>query len=237
MKPIWIFRHVAHEGPGYLADVLNRNGIDYIVIEVDNGAPIPTDTHGSAGLVFMGGPMSVNDELAWVDAELALIRLAVAQQLPILGHCLGGQLISKALGGTIDANHCKEIGWLDVERINNPIAQDWLGELPQLFEVFHWHGEKFSIPEQADCILKSDHCDHQAFAFDNVLALQCHVEMTLEAVPAWADAGAAEVTQPSPTVQSKTQMMENLAPRVKAQQRIADALYTRWLQPLLNPNK
>ncbi len=237
MKPIWIFRHVAHEGPGYLADVLNRNGIDHIVIEVDNGAPIPTDCHGCAGLVFMGGPMSVNDDLPWIEPELALIRLAVEQKLPILGHCLGGQLISKALGGTIEANHSKEIGWLDVERIDNPIAQDWLGALPPRFEVFHWHGEKFSIPEQASHILKSDHCDDQAFAFDNVLAMQCHVEMTVEAVPLWADIGIDEISSPSPTVQSKTQMVENLATRVNAQQRIADVLYTRWLQPFLNPNK
>ena len=237
MKPIWIFRHVAHEGPGYLGDVLDRNGIHHIVIEVDNGAPIPTDPHGCAGLVFMGGPMSVNDELPWIEPELALIRLAVEQKLPLLGHCLGGQLISKALGGTIDANHTKEIGWLDIERLDNPIAQDWLDELPQRFEVFHWHGEKFSIPTQASCILKSDHCDYQAFAFDNVLAMQCHVEMTNEAVPLWADVGTDELTQSSPTIQTKTQMMENLSTRVNAQQRVADALYTRWLQPFLNPNK
>jgi len=135
------------------------------------------------------------------------------------------------------ANHTKEIGWLDVERLDNPIAQGWLDELPQRFEVFHWHGEKFSIPAQAICILKSDHCDYQAFAFDNVLAMQCHVEMTNEAVPLWADVGTDELTQSSPTIQTKTQMMENLSTRVNAQQRIADALYTRWLQPFLNPNK
>ena len=237
MLPIWIFRHIAHEGPGYLSDVLDRYGIHYVVIEVDNGAPIPSDTLGCSGLVFMGGPMSVNDDLPWIEPELALIRLAVEQQLPVLGHCLGAQLISKALGGSIDANHTKEIGWLDVERIDGPIAQSWLDELPQRFEVFHWHGEKFSIPAQASGILKSDHCDFQAFALDNVLALQCHVEMTSETVPLWADVGANEITQPSPTVQSKATMMLDLDARITAQQQVANALYTRWLRPILNPGE
>ncbi len=229
-RPIRIFRHIAHEGPGYLGTFLTQRQIPFEVIEVDRGAAIPQSLDDTAGLVFMGGPMSVNDELPWIDAELALIRRAVARKMPILGHCLGGQLICKALGGTISANPIKEIGWLDVERLDNPVARSWLAGLPPRFEAFHWHGETFSIPAGATNILKSDHCPHQAFAFDNVLAMQCHVEMTTELVPLWADCNAEEIAHPGATVQSKATMMEHLERRVEALQQIADHLYSRWLQ-------
>ncbi|HGX93625.1 MAG TPA: type 1 glutamine amidotransferase [Candidatus Tenderia sp.] len=231
-KPIHIFRHIAHEGPGYLGLFLNRQNIPFEIIEVDQGAPIPQTPDNSAGLVFMGGPMSVNDPLPWIEPELALIRQAVACKMPVLGHCLGGQLISKALGGSISSNHTKEIGWLDVERLDNATARSWLTDLPQRFAAFHWHGETFSIPAGASHILKSDHCRHQAFAFDNVLAMQCHIEMTAELVPLWADCNAQEIAQPSATVQSKTTMTQNLEQRVAALQKVADQLYSRWLQGL-----
>ncbi len=233
-KPIRIFRHIAHEGPGYLGTFLSQRQIPFDIIEVDRGATIPQSLDDTAGLVFMGGPMSVNDDLPWIDAELALIRQAVARKMPILGHCLGGQLICKALGGTISTNHTKEIGWLEVEQQHNPQAQMWLAGLPARFELFHWHGETFSIPAQATNILKSDHCDHQAFVFDNVLAMQCHLEMTTELVPLWADCNADEIAHPSTTVQSKATMMEDLDRRIARLQRVADQLYSRWLQGVAN---
>lgn len=76
----------------------------------------------------MGGPMSVNDDLPWIDPELTLIRQAVANDIPVLGHCLGGQLISKALGGVVGKNPVKEIGWGEVSVADNPVAREWFGE-------------------------------------------------------------------------------------------------------------
>ena len=230
MKPIRIFRHVAHEGPGYLGQFLNRQQCPYEVVEIDQGAPVPDGLDDVSALVFMGGPMSVNDDLPWIEPELALIRKAVARDMPILGHCLGGQLISKALGGTIGANHTKEIGWLEVEAVESEAAREWLAGLPPRFELFHWHGETFSIPGGAQRILKSDHCDNQAFVLGKVLAMQCHVEMTAELVPLWADCNADEIARPSATVQSKAQMVEDLDQRIGRLQQIADRLYSRWLQ-------
>src|SRR3972149_1439134 len=126
MQPILVFRHAPHEGPGYLADYLDRRRLPYRLIRVDQGDPIPTSLDGISGLVFMGGPMSVNDPLPWIPPVLALIRKAVAADLPVLGHCLGGQLISKALGGAVTKNPIKEIGWLPVERVAGPGADDRL---------------------------------------------------------------------------------------------------------------
>jgi GMP synthase-like glutamine amidotransferase len=233
MKPLYIFRHIECEGPGYLGEVLSRLAIPSRLIAIDRKDAIPATTDGCSGLVFMGGPMSVNDPLPWITQELELIREAHERELPVLGHCLGGQLISKALGGTVSANPVREIGWHPVHKRHNDTAESWLGELPSRMEVFHWHGETFSVPEHAECLLESGHCARQAFAAGNTLALQCHVEMTAPMVREWASFYRGELDHPSPAVQSAETLLENLDQRVAALQGIAERLYRRWLRPLL----
>ena len=177
--------------------------------------------------------MSVNDTLPWIEPELALIRQAVASNMPVLGHCLGGQLISKALGGTISANPVKEFGWFDVTQHNSATTQSWLSTLPQQFTVFHWHGERFSVPSGADLILSSHGCRNQAFVIGNTLALQCHVEMTAAMVREWAELEPDTIAHATPTIQNWAQMSEQLETRIETLQQHADQLYLRWLQPLL----
>ena len=99
MKPVAIFRHAPSEGPGYFATYLNAKHIPWRLVGAAGGA-VPADPGAFAGLAFMGGPMSVNDDLPWIEPVLELIRKAVEAGVPCLGHCLGGQLISKAFGGT-----------------------------------------------------------------------------------------------------------------------------------------
>jgi len=177
--------------------------------------------------------MSVNDPLPWINRELELIRQAHALGMPVLGHCLGGQLISKALGGIVNANPVREIGWHTVRKLHNQTAESWLGDLPSRMEVFHWHGETFSVPDHAETILESDHCTRQAFALGNTLALQCHVEMTAPMVREWASLYRRELDDLSPAVQPAESMMEDLPGKIAAAQQIADRLYLRWLRPLL----
>lgn len=234
MRPIRIFRHAAGEGPGYLSEFLNRHSIPYELVRIDKGEAVPRTIDDVSGLVFMGGPMSVNDPLAWIAEELKLIQQAAEARLPLLGHCLGGQLISKALGGTVSANPVQEIGWHPVQIIDAPTSRDWLASLPASFQAFHWHGETFTIPAGATPILRSQYCESQGFVTDNTLALQCHVEMTGGLVCDWAEAARAELV-PSASVQTAQQMMQDLAHRVKELNRIADVLYTRWLRPLFGP--
>jgi GMP synthase-like glutamine amidotransferase len=232
-KSVLIFRHAPHEGPGYLADFLDRRDIAHRLIRVDAGEPIPSSLDGAAGLVFMGGPMSVNDRLPWIAPTLALIRKAAATNVPVLGHCLGGQLMAKALGGCVTRNRKKEIGWLPVQSVDSPEARKWLDGLAPQFEVYHWHGETFSeLPPGAIPILRSRACRHQAFVLGSHLAFQCHIEMTPELVRSWAKAGAAEIAKPSATVQSERQMRVNLVARAARLNRIADVLYERWIQGL-----
>jgi GMP synthase-like glutamine amidotransferase len=233
MKPLTIFRHIACEGPGYLDRVLKRYSIQYRLVRIDLNEAVPRDLEATSGLVFMGGPMSVNDPLPWISQELELIQAAQARGMPVLGHCLGGQLISKALGGTVSANTVKEIGWHPVRKSNTAAAADWLDGLPQESTLFHWHGETFSIPQGAEVILENDNCAHQGFTAGNTLALQCHVEMTAPMVGEWASLYRDELVNAATTVQSAKEMTTNLDARIAAAQLVADRLYLRWLRPLL----
>ena len=99
MKPVAIFRHARSEGPGYFATYLERHSIDTRLVALDEGKKVPKDPRRFSGLVFMGGPMSVNDDLPWIAPALELVREAVRKDVRELRHCLGGQLISRAFGG------------------------------------------------------------------------------------------------------------------------------------------
>lgn len=236
MKPIRIFRHITCEGPGYFATFLEKNNIPFELVRIDAGDPPPPQINDVSALVFMGGPMSVNDDIDWIHQELDLIQKAINADLPVLGHCLGGQLISKALGGTISANPVKEIGWLPIQKIQNKHADEWLGENTSDTLAFHWHGETFSIPEGATPILKSHHCSHQGFVIGNTLALQCHVEMTSDMVREWAQLYKNELAQPTETVQSPEEITRDLKHKITQLQNTADTLYQQWLQAIVKAN-
>lgn len=232
MKPIAIFRHAPIEGPGHFATFLGARNLPWQLFAIDSGDPVPGSPGAYSGLVFMGGPMSVNDDLPWIPATLALIRQAVAAGIPVLGHCLGGQLMAKALGGEITRNPIKEIGWGRVERTQAPEAAHWLGDT-QAFDAFHWHGETFSIPPGATRILTNANCLNQAFAMGPHLGMQCHVEMTETMIRAWCEAGADEIaTADSPAVQTPAQMQAQNATRLPAMSAVAETVYSRWINGL-----
>ena len=228
---IAIFRHTATEGPGTIADFLDERGISYQLIRIDQGEAVPVTASAYSGLVFMGGPMSVNDNLPWIAHVLALIRDAVQQDIPVLGHCLGGQLMAKALGGVVTRNPVKEIGWGRVTVSDNAQARAWFGEL-STFYSFHWHGETFSLPQGASHILSSAHCVNQAFVLGKHLAMQCHVEMTDAMIKKWCEIGGDEIaaSASSPAVQSTQAMqaqMENKLPQLR---KVAHQLYQHWVE-------
>ncbi len=233
MKPVAIFRHAPTEGPGYFATVLDRRRIPWRVIGVDAEEPVPADPRAFSGLVFMGGPMSVNDDLPWIRPALALIRASIGAAVPVLGHCLGGQLMSRALGGTVARNPVKEIGWGDVAVVNNAAGQHWFGDAAQAFKAFHWHAEAFTIPPGAERVLTNQNCENQAFALGPHLGSQCHIEMTREMIDVWCETGAREIGRSaSPAVQPVAAIKADLELRLKALHAVADAVYSRWLEGL-----
>ncbi|MFA7269193.1 MAG: type 1 glutamine amidotransferase [Sterolibacterium sp.] len=231
MKPVAIFRHSPGEGPGYFSAFLDRRLVPWQLIKIDETPAVPTDPCAFSGLAFMGGPMSVNDPLPWIEQELALICAAQARNIPVIGHCLGGQLMAKAFGAVVTRNPVKEIGWGTVRVLDNPIARTWFGELPE-FHAFHWHGETFSLPPAAIRILESSHCASQAFALGPHLGMQCHVEMTEAMIRLWNRHWAAENAAPGPSVQTPAQMAERMEERLASMRVAADRLYTRWIEGL-----
>ena len=199
---------------------------------VDRGDPVPASPDAFAGLVFMGGPMSVNDHLPWIPPVLSLIRQAADAGVPVLGHCLGGQLISKALGGVVTRNPTKEIGWGRVVIDDNPVARRWFGDL-QGFDSFHWHGETFSLPPGATRIMSSAWCGNQGYGIGPHLGMQCHVEMTEALIDTWCNDGEAEIAaSPGPAVQLTPQIRAEMPTRLGQLQRVAEGLYDRWLEGL-----
>jgi len=232
MKPLAIFRHAPGEGPGYLSEYLRRREIPYTLICVDQGDPIPKDPRGYAGFVFMGGPMSVNDPLPWIPEALGLIRAAQEDGQPILGHCLGGQLISKALGGQVGPNSVPEVGWGQVTAIINDASRPWLQDLPPVFEVFHWHNDTFTIPKGASHILKSPFCSHQGFVLGRTLALQCHIEMTPTMIESWIKSPQGQQLKAGASVQTPEAMRADANERLARLHKTADTLYGKWLETL-----
>lgn len=233
MKPVVILRHTPGEGPGYFATFLHDHGIPQRLICVDQNETIPDWPEAYSGVVFMGGPMSANDDLPWIPRALDLIRRAAARDVPVLGHCLGSQLMAKAFGGLVMRNPVREIGWGQVTRAENPITDDWLGNLPKQFDAFHWHGDTFSIPPGAAHILSSRYCRNQGFVLGKHLGLQCHIEMTNSMVEGWCVTGAAELREHrSESVQDAPAMQQNLQQRVSDLNAIASRIYERWIQGL-----
>jgi GMP synthase-like glutamine amidotransferase len=229
MKPVAIFRHSPTEGPGYFATYLERRAIPWTLIAVDEGRAVPRDARRFSGLAFMGGPMSVNDDLPWFGPALELIRDAARKDVPVLGHCLGGQMMAKALGGAVRQAPTKEIGWGEVRVAENGVAREWFGTL-ESFEAFHWHGETFSIPPGATRVLENAHCANQAFALGKHFGMQCHVEMTADLVRDWLRDGAREIERAkgSPGVQKPPEIERDLERRLGALHAVADRVYARW---------
>lgn len=176
-------QHVAFEGLGNLDPWLKTAGFEVTVTRFFEGAGLPK-AEDIDFLVVMGGPMSVNDEVEfpWLSAEKAFIRGAVQARTPVLGVCLGAQLIASAMGARVTPNPCKEIGWLPVQAV--PPAGDRafpVFRFPGEVEVFHWHGETFDLPAGAVLLASSAGCRNQAFQLGpSVIGLQFHLETTPE---------------------------------------------------------
>jgi GMP synthase-like glutamine amidotransferase len=232
MKPVVICRYAPQDGPGYFATYLTQHSIDWCLVQLDEGEAFP-DVNSVTGLAMMGGPMSVNDAQPWLTGMLSFIRDCVASDVPVIGHCLGGQLLSKALGGVVTRNAVKEIGWARVEIENATVAHQWGPAEP--FVSYHWHGETFSIPPAAIRIWSSAQCANQAFVIDKHIGMQCHIEVTDRMIDEWCETGLDEIEldlMRSPAVQTPAAMRENITSKLEDLHRVADRVYGQWIEGL-----
>lgn len=175
------FQHVPFEGLGSIEPSLKRAGYEITSTRFFEKPDLP-ELRTIDFLVVMGGPMSVNDEdrFPWLSLEKQFIWDAIAKSKPVLGICLGAQLIANALGAGVYPNKAKEIGWFPIYGIKS--SSKSVFEFPDSIKVFHWHGETFDLPSGATHLAKSDACEHQAFQVGrSVLGLQFHLETTPQA--------------------------------------------------------
>jgi GMP synthase-like glutamine amidotransferase len=192
---VHVFQHVPFEDLGTIRDWLNRRGADIRYTRFFANEPLPA-LDDIDMLLAMGGPMSVNHEadLPWLRAEKQALREAIDMEVPVLGVCLGAQLIASALGARVYPNPVKEIGWFPVQGIHGTESASTFS-FPSESTVFHWHGETFDLPPGAMHLARSAACEHQAIQFKrHVLGLQFHLEMTVDGVRALIENCRNELT-------------------------------------------
>src|SRR5882672_48533 len=177
--------------------------------------------------------MSVSDPLAWIEPVCGLIRAADAMHVPVIGHCLGGQLLARALGAAVTRNPVKEIGWCELTVTDHEVAQRWLGKaIGDRVEMFQWHGDTFALPSGARNFLASALCPAQAYVIERNgfahLGLQFHCEMTSQLVRHWSadPEGLDEIEEErrrtgGAGVQGAAQMISGLEARVARMNQLA----------------
>ncbi|GAB7081843.1 type 1 glutamine amidotransferase [Megalodesulfovibrio paquesii] len=205
--------HVPFEGPAAITELAVMQGHTLTRSRLYAGDPLPALAEVDV-LFVMGGPMSVHDEgqFPWMAAEKALLRAAVHAGTRMLGICLGAQLLAEVLGGQITRNPQREIGWFPVQLTPEGRQAPVLAGIPDTFPAFHWHGETFSIPEQAIRLASSEACANQAFAVGNrIVGLQFHLETTPLSMEQLLTHCADELSPAGPYIQSPGRMREQLA--------------------------
>jgi GMP synthase-like glutamine amidotransferase len=231
--PIAVLRFSRSEGPAAFGTWLDARAYAWQLIAIDAGDPLPREAADFAGIAMMGGPMGVNDDLPWIAPLARLLREAVAQGVPVLGHCLGGQLLAHALGARVTKAAVPEIGWIDAEATNDTLAAEWLGGRTR-FTAFQWHYDAFDLPAGAERILRNDYNPNQAYVIDDRhIGFQCHVEMTRELVETWCRSGAAELPPTSSgPLQSRDDILRDADARLRELNAVADGIYARWSRGL-----
>lgn len=188
MKKLLVLQHVPHEILGTLNPLLKRAGFRIRYVNFARHPDAEPSLDGYDGMVILGGPMSVNDahRLPHLNTEMRLIEQALQRDLPVLGICLGAQLIAKTLGARVYANGEKEIGWYDVSPTDHGEADPLLAEFGESEKIFQWHGETFDIPRSGLHLAFSSLCAHQAFRYGaNVYGFQFHLEVDEPMIHRW----------------------------------------------------
>jgi len=224
---VLVLQHVAVEGPGRIAAALAARGVEARVIRIDRGEPVPRTLGEARGLVVMGGPMGVYETARYphLTDELALIRAAVATDAPVLGVCLGSQLLAAALGAAVQPSGRQEIGFFPLTLADGASTDPLFAGLAPAFTALHWHGDLFELPAGATHLASSAMTEHQAFRHGRAWGLLFHLEADAAQVRAMAEAFAADLTaagvDPAKLVAAADALTTRLGP-------VADQVFTRW---------
>ncbi len=220
MEQILIITHDSHEEPGTLGTFLESAGIDIRTIKLHEGDGLPDDPSDVGAIVSMGGPMSVHDEglYPFLREEKKFLMEAMEANIPILGICLGAQLIACACHAAVLRAQVSEVGWSKVS-ITDEGKRDILFQgLSETLRVFQWHDDTFDIPEGATLLATSRTCHNQAFRYRNAYGLQFHIEVTKDMLTEWM----ADVPEGAKTIKAYNRIAQDF-------ERQAQTLYSNFL--------
>lgn len=217
---ILIAIHLESEGPGTLGTYFETAGAELILVPLYLGEQLPASPEGFDAIVSMGGPMNVyqEDEYPFLAEETIFLRKAVNAGIPVMGICLGAQMISKAAGAEVVLGAAKEVGWCRVSLTEAGKKDVVFRGLPYTLEVLQWHEDMFRIPEDGQLLATSEVCVNQAFRYRNAFGLQFHLEITDQILKDWF--------KESPQLASMLSRYEQLHPEFNKQ---AETVYKNFL--------
>lgn len=230
--PVLVFRHVPHEGLGTLAPALRAAGYPVRVIDIARGRPALPSPRSLSALIVMGGPMGVYEKSKYpfLRREIAYLRRAIRAKKPLLGVCLGAQLIAHALGQRVYPNDKKEIGWYPLHRTDAARRDPLFASFPKTAAVFQWHGDTFDLPKGATLLATSPRCRHQAFRWgDRVYGLQFHVEVDPAMVREWLSQPGVDQELQAVDGRTRREIRLHRHRRWRGLRRLAQPLFQGWV--------
>lgn len=230
MRPVLILENQSTDQAGYLGTWLSWQGIPTRVINATQ-EPFPDTIEPYAALAVMGGSMSANDHLLSNRQAEILILQAFLNECPVIGHCLGGQLMARALGARVTRAQQPEIGWQPITWLDSAARKHWFGDRPT-DHVIQWHYDTFDIPRSAELLASSTACENQAFAWGKHLAMQFHIEIDHNKAMGWTndpDPDWVEARSRYRSVQSGDEIESGIYHYLTHHQLTAETVYRRWL--------
>ena len=227
-KRALVLQHADPEPPGLIADALREHGVELETIRGDLGQTVPPSLDDYAGLIIMGGPQSVyeEDKFPYLRDEKALARHAIDNNIPIIGVCLGSQIIADVLGSEVHPSGGVEIGWKEVTRSREAASDPVLSTLPATFAPLHWHGDVYDLPNGATPIGSSDMTPVQGFIYGTTTyALLFHLEMTEPQITDMAQLFPEDIRRGGLSPET---LLAETPTRAAALKPIATETLTRW---------